>query len=140
MDAEQLGARRAREYLARNRIEALASLTFAQYCGIGRIDAKKHYQTKKAHETYALGWFKVGKQFLTLFKAEDDDPYVVEKQMDHVYVRLEAIRADVAALFAYRQDDVRLQTYLRNAQSEIEEAMCDIRDAYQQVKRLNKES
>lgn len=103
MTALETGMRRGRAYLQRCSLRDLAEMTLAQFCAIGRLDARQHYTRKKAQEEYALGWWNVGKQSLTLFKPDDHEQLVAEQEVETVLTLLEDIERRLGKLSGWRE-------------------------------------
>lgn len=103
-------------------------MTLNQFCAIGRLDARQHFKQKKAQDDYVLGWFQVGRTVVTLFKPEETERYVADKEIMCIVAELKSVQERIEKLLLWRQDDVMLNKYLSDAKVEIEDARCDMGD------------
>lgn len=128
MSAIEIGAKRASSYLQRNPVETLATMTLNQFCAIGRLDARQHFKQKKAQDDYVLGWFQIGRTVVTLFKPEETERYVADKEIMCIVAELKSVQERIEKLLQWRPDDMALTTHLNHTKSEIEDARCDMAD------------
>lgn len=119
--AEGVGATRAREYLKRQSQEMLATMTLEEFCAIGRLDAKQRFKLQASRDAFVLGWFQVGQEFCTLFKPDDNEQFVAEKEVERIEGLLKEVERRLGKLVAWRNDDVRLATYLDHTIGSFEE-------------------
>lgn len=134
MSAVEMGAKRGREYFRLHSLEELKTTTLEQYSAIGRLDARQRFKQKRAQDDYALGWFQVGSQFLTLLKPEDNEQFVAEKEMAELNRLLHTVEQKLKRLSEWRAYDARLAGYIGRALDETEQARAYISKARDHLK------
>lgn len=138
MSAFDIGRKRGSEYMNRFSLEQLKTITLEEYCAMGRLDARQHFKTKRAQDDYALGWFSHGKQFVSLFKPDDNEQFVAERELKNIRMHLEAAQEGIQKLLQWRQSDLALHTYLEDASDEVEDVSSDIQDVINYLNRPQK--
>jgi len=138
MSALEMGAKRGCEYLSRIPLEMLATMTLNEYCALGRLDARQHYKLKRAQDDYARGWFEITTSFVSLFKPDDNDQIVAEKEIEILIGNLEQAEASIRKLLTWRKDNYRISNHLTRALDDLEETQCSILDLKNYIKSQSK--